>query len=462
MVTLIQVVMYGLVVWLGCYLIARDPSSWRLRFAGLALVAFALNIAISAVDLFNFRFLQNLSFILFFIPPIFWFGAVLESLPEDKQVGYRGKVITRYGIVSFVGMILILSLVSDFPSRLLDDLFSSVRDNTSNDVGFQTFGFLTLSLVFILAIVLSVILTARSLLKNTPSPLKPLLGWATFFFASGYLLLLVGRTFLSPELLFVGISADLLILGTVIVVWDAMDAGESLLPDMLRSFTSTFLMTVIVVGQVIIITPTITDTTILLMLALITTVIVVFAFEVPLQNRIDAIIFSRFPHIRQQRQQQRVMETITIRRAENPLLDDETEFIRYTRRALSHYGDLSKLATNPLTNLTIIRHRLDQRGAPDDSLERAKELKNLLHESILRLKPNGAEFGISDEWRHYNALYFPYVAGLKPYSIRAVTDDKAHHEVLTWFRSQVPERTLYNWQNVAASLIAKDLRERTN
>jgi hypothetical protein len=32
-------------------------------------------------------------------------------------------------------------------------------------------------------------------------------------------------------------------------------------------------------------------------------------------------------------------------------------------------------------------------------------------------------------------------------------------EALEWFRQEVPERTLYNWQNKAAELIAQSLRE---
>jgi hypothetical protein len=265
------------------------------------------------------------------------------------------------------------------------------------------------------------------------------------------------------NILFLSIGVDLLILGTIMVTWDAMDAGESLLPDMLRSFTSTCLMTFIMVGQVVIITPVITDTTLILIFALIITVIIVFAFEIPLQNTIDSVIFSRFPNIRQQRKDLRVAENIIIRRVENPILfDDEAEFTRLTRRAISAYGDLTKLATSPLTHLPIIQHRLNQRNAHDDTLERAKELKALLTESIMRLKPNGADFGTSDEWRYYNALYFPYVAGLKPYSLRGFADDLdgAYRDALTWFRSQVPERTLYNWQNAATMLIAQDLRER--
>ncbi len=105
------------------------------------------------------------------------------------------------------------------------------------------------------------------------------------------------------------------------------------------------------------------------------------------------------------------------------------------------------------------------RGDGDDALERAAELKALLAESIARLKPRRGpsgcgDFGASDEWRYYNALYFPYVVGLKPYSRRAGPDrlDPAARQVLEWFRANVPERTLRNWQNAAAKLVARDLR----
>ena len=98
---------------------------------------------------------------------------------------------------------------------------------------------------------------------------------------------------------------------------------------------------------------------------------------------------------------------------------DDAAFVRLTRRALSHYGDLPRLAGSPLVRLPLVTRRLAARGAADDALERAAELKAVLAESIARLKLRGpAPFGTSDEWRHYNALYFPYVAGLRPYSRR--------------------------------------------
>jgi hypothetical protein len=132
---------------------------------------------------------------------------------------------------------------------------------------------------------------------------------------------------------------------------------------------------------------------------------------------------------------------------------DEDQFTRLTRRALSHLGDLPRLATNPLVNLPVI--------TGTNPLDRAHALKSLLVQSIQKLEPQSdAKFGTIDEWRYYNAVHFPYVLGLKPYARRADYDslDDASRAALDWFQTSVPERTLHNWQNTAAKLIAEDIR----
>jgi hypothetical protein len=49
--------------------------------------------------------------------------------------------------------------------------------------------------------------------------------------------------------------------------------------------------------------------------------------------------------------------------------------------------------------------------------------------------------------------------GLKPYTRRLDYDsfDEVSRAALDWFQTAVPERTLHNWQNTAARLIAEDL-----
>lgn len=109
----------------------------------------------------------------------------------------------------------------------------------------------------------------------------------------------------------------------------------------------------------------------------------------------------------------------------------------------------------------MIITRLADRGTADAPLARATELKILLGECIARLKPKSDdEFGTSDEWRHYNALYFYCVRGIRPYSVRTKRADldPAGRRALSWFADQVPERTLHNWQTAAARIIAHELR----
>jgi hypothetical protein len=53
------------------------------------------------------------------------------------------------------------------------------------------------------------------------------------------------------------------------------------------------------------------------------------------------------------------------------------------------------------------------------------------------------------------------VLGLKIYTLNGHQEmlDTTTKTILNWFQLSVPERTLHNWQNAAARLIAQDLRE---
>jgi hypothetical protein len=106
---------------------------------------------------------------------------------------------------------------------------------------------------------------------------------------------------------------------------------------------------------------------------------------------------------------------------------------------------------------------LAARGAPDAPLERANELKALLADRIAALKPrDGGEFGTTEQWRHYNALYFPYVVGVRAYAQNATAAglDPTARQAWQWLVTEVPQRSLHNWQNAGARVIAADLRGR--
>jgi hypothetical protein len=209
----------------------------------------------------------------------------------------------------------------------------------------------------------------------------------------------------------------------------------------------------------------VTPAMVILLLVTLTLAIATQVFAEPIQRSLDRFAFPRQPQLQQARADLRV--TAEALPKVDPTVDlarlDEAEFVRLTRRALSYYSDLPRLAASPLTHLPVIDARLAARSAADNTLERAAELKRLLGEAICQLKPPGEEpFSAADAWRHYNALYFPYVVGLKPYSRRGdyADLDLASQQALDWLRTQVPERTLHNWQNAAARLIAQYLRER--
>ena len=84
-----------------------------------------------------------------------------------------------------------------------------------------------------------------------------------------------------------------------------------------------------------------------------------------------------------------------------------------------------------------------------------------LKERIAGLKPrDGGEFGTTEQWRHYNSLYFPYVVGVRAYAQNATAAglDPVARQAWQWLVTEVPQRSLHNWQNAAARVIATDLR----
>ncbi len=263
-------------------------------------------------------------------------------------------------------------------------------------------------------------------------------------------------------------------IGVVLIGLDVMMArqgvihfGEAFWPDFFRSLDASVLFALLFgtpVALTMLLATGSTRPMLILLLLTITLAMASQVFAAWIQQQLDRVAFAAFPRLQQQRAELRAtVEALPkIDETVNTNTWDETEFVRLTRRALSHYGDLPRLSTSPLTRLPTIDARLAARQAPENTLERAAELKCLLQEAILRLKPPGDEpFNPSEAWRHYNALYFPYVVGLKPYSRRAehIHLEPAQQQALDWLRTQVPERTLHNWQNSAAKLVAQYLRE---
>ncbi|MFD1146085.1 hypothetical protein [Saccharothrix hoggarensis] len=276
---------------------------------------------------------------------------------------------------------------------------------------------------------------------------RALLAAATILF--GLSCAVVALDVLPKAVVLASAGFDLLVFGVIVAVADAFDEGEAIRADMTRSLLTSAALAAVFGGQVALF---LDARLVPLLYGTVAAAIAVQVLANPLALLVDRVAV---PDVAESRAELRDAADALPRRA--PL--DPAEFVKLTRRALSHYGDLGKLVASPLTELPVIDARLAARGASDQPLERAAELKSLLLESILRLKPRDGEFGTSDEWRHYNALYFYYVVGIRPYSRRTKREDldPEARRALAWFVNQVPERTLHNWQNAGARLVAEDL-----
>lgn len=438
---LIQMTVYSLTLWFGLYLIARNIAKPGLRYAGLGLVTYALGLAIVVL----FREQINDSFWLFvpiMLPAIFWMDATLYLVP-DVPVN-RVNINIVLAMVAVMVVALVLGIVNPTLARWVIFLIPPIF----------LFG--------------ASVRVRQAMQSDLPRRPLLLLLAATIFFGLSAGLVLLPLGFFVLEWVLVAISMDIVFLGVVLAVLDARDEGISLWPDAIRSLTAAMLGVLIFGGQVVMVMAIMGNTSrpmMVLLFGLITSLLVLQAFFDNIQSLLDGAIFTSEPHVKERRDTLRAVSSAVPRVDESRVFNqmDDNEFARLTRKAISHYSDLNKLASSPLIRMSLIDERLDQREQDDNVLSRANELKSILRESIEKLKPDtDNEFSTSDEWRYYNVLYFPYVIGLKPYSRRFYREDLDPHveEALDWFKTYVPERTLYNWQRTAAQLVAQNLRER--
>jgi hypothetical protein len=443
----LSAVVFTLSWWLGLYLLARDPRKPVLVLAAIGLTSFAAVVALDAVRVVRgSELLSRIEIYLVAAPGIAWFAVLLElSRPCDSWRGRAGEIVSVAGVaaLAFVGAALAGSV--EGPLRTGHWMMFAV-----------------VSLSALGAMVRAVLHGVR------PVPVVGFLVIATLFFALGNAILIIPLGLVPSWLALASTGFDVALLGVAVAIWDAFDEGQALRAGMLRSFAATAVVALLFGGQALIgLAVTDGSAQTALTVLLFTSLGVAIAINVladPLAGVLDRLAFSRSPDLRADRAALRRTEAALPLRAESPLdgVDDDT-FIRLTRRALGHYGDLSKLVASPLTALPIIDERLAARGAPDQPLERANELKALLADRIARLKPrDGGDFGTTEQWRYYNSLYFPYVVGVRAYAQNATAAglDPVARQAWQWFVTEVPQRSLHNWQNAAARLIAADLRGR--
>lgn len=442
----LSAVVFALSWWLGLYLLVRDPRKPVLVLAAIGLCAFATVVALDAVRLVaHSELLSQVEVYLVVIPGVAWFAVLLElSRPCESWRARTGELL-------MVGIVAALALAGAAMAGSVDGPL-----RTGHLVMFAVISTSTLGAM------------VATLVRRPAQPVS-VAGWvivATLFFALSNAILVIPLGLLPSWLALASTGCDVLGLGIAVALWDAFDEGQALRADMMRSFWGTIMVAVLFGGQVLV-GIAVTGQQTALVVLLFTTLAIAIAVQVladPLAGVLDRMAFSRSPALRADRETLRRTQSALPLRSTDPLddVDDET-FVRLTRRALGHYGDLSKLVASPLTGLPTIDERLAARGAPDQPLERAIELKALLADRIERLKPqDSGDFGTSEQWRHYNALYFPYVAGVRAYAQNATAAglDPTARQAWQWFVTEVPQRSLHNWQNSAARLIAADLRGR--
>src|ERR1700712_1265298 len=437
-------VVFGLSWWLGLYLLARDPRKPVLFLAAIGLTSFAAVVALDAVRHLSVHAtaLSHVEVYLVVVPGVAWFAVLLElSRPGDSWRSRAGELL-------MVAVVAALALVGASMAGSVD---GPLRPR-------PLVMFAVISLATLGAMVKA--LTGGS----RPTSVTGVAVVATLFFALGNAILVIPLGLVPSWLALASTGFDVLLLGVGVALWDAFDEGQALKADMLRSFTGSIVVAALFGGQVLI-GMAVTDEHAALSVLLFTSLAVAIGINVmadPLAGVLDRLAFSRSPTLRADRATLRRTEAALPLRSDNPLdgIDDEA-FVRLTRRALGHYGDLSKLVASPLTALPISDERLSRRGAPDQPLERANELRALLADRITALKPrDGGEFGITEQWRHYNSLYFPYVVGVRAYAQNATAAglDPVARRAWQWFVTEGPQRSLHNWQNAAARVIAADLR----
>jgi hypothetical protein len=447
----LSAVVFTLSGWLGLYLLARDPRKPVLALAAIGLCGFALVVALDAVRTAgapHLALLSRVEIYLVAVPSVAWFAVLVElSRPRDQWRARTRELLLVAGVAALTLFGALMAGSVDGPLRPGHVLMMAV-------ISLSTLG----------AMVVAVRRPAQ------PTPVAGVVVVATLFFALANAILIIPLGLVPSWLALASTGFDVLALGVAVALWDAFDEGQALRADMLRSFAGSAAVALLFGGQVLIglaVTRDEPSAQIALTVLLFTTLAIAIMAQVladPLAGVLDRLAFSKSPTLRADRAALRHTGAALPLRSVDPLddVDDET-FARLTRRALGHYGDLTKLVASPLTALPVIDERLAARGAPDHPVERANELKAVLADGIGRLKPrDGGDFGTTEQWRHYNSLYFPYVVGVRAYAQNATAAglDPTARQAWQWLVTEVPQRSLHNWQNAAARLIAADLRGR--
>jgi hypothetical protein len=419
----IAVPAFALTWWLAAYLIGRDvrrPVLWR---AAGALAAYAVAVAAWTVDPDGAA-----ARILLCVPALVWAGVAVGLLPDevpDRRRLDRGALVVS---AAFLAVVIVLPAAG--------------------------------RLVALAPLAGGLVLLWRFSDRVVPRMLPAAVTAAAALYALGLVVVLVPVDLGAPALVLAAMGVDLLVLGYLVAVADAVDAGERLLPDLRRSAVSG-LAAALVTGGLATLTMLAAPglrAVLILQFLLVAAVMSYAGLVGPARRGLDRIAFPHDDRLRLDRAALMLLaEALPRRRERHHLLTvSEAEFRRLTLRALDNFGDLGRLLRSPLIDLPTVDRRLTGQGA-EKPMARAIELRAVLQESVARLKPDGL-FGTTEEWRHYNALYYCCVIGIRPYDRQNSKGlDRDSRRAYDWFRRYVPRRTLRQWQREGATLVADRL-----
>ncbi|EUA40340.1 putative membrane protein [Mycobacterium avium subsp. avium 2285 (R)] len=348
----LSAVVFTLSAWLGLYLAARDPRKPVLVLAAIGLCGFALVVGLDAVRTASpahAPLLSRVEIYLTAVPGVAWFAVLVElSRPPDGWRSRTREVLLVAGVAALTLLGAALAGSVDGPLRPGHWLMMAA-------ISVSTLGAMAVAL--------------RR--PRRPRPAVGLAVTATLFFALANAILIIPLGLVPSWLALASTSCDVLGLGVAVALWDAFDEGHALRADMLRSFAGSVAVAVLFGGQALIglaVTRTDPGARTALTVLLFTSLAIAITVQVladPLAGLLDRLAFSKSPALRADRAALRHTGAALPLRQEHPLdgVDDVT-FARLTRRALGHYGDLTKLVASPLTALPVIDERLAARGAP--------------------------------------------------------------------------------------------------
>jgi len=224
----LEILIFGFAWWLGLYLLARNPARPLLRRAGLGLTIYALALAAAllgdAAPIITRAILVRAERLLLLGPALCWSGALIRLLPEEAPLRPQLDRACRYGLLPLAALGALLALATD-----------SIVDPTTDPPGVGP-GYLALAALALAPLLGGLALVWRSRWAAGPRGAFGLLLAVGLLFGLGVGFLLLPFGWPPRPWNILGIGVDLLLLDLAIARLDAFDEGETLWPDIVRSF----------------------------------------------------------------------------------------------------------------------------------------------------------------------------------------------------------------------------------